>query len=94
MVKVRDSKLSKGKAKTIAFLSDSIIPTEVSKMLELAVTYAQEKRSSTIRFVINEPTATLDFFAGCDAILAGVINPESTRTSACRPTPPCSSWRK
>ena len=74
---MRDSKLGARRTKIIAFFSEGIIPTEVSKMLELLVTYAQEKRSSTIRFVINGPTSQPDIFAGCDAILAGVINPES-----------------
>ena len=77
MVKVRDNKLSKGKAKVIAFLSESILPTEISKNLEYALTYAQEKRSCTIRYVPNEPTAQPAIFAGYDGILAGVVNPQS-----------------
>ena len=72
MVKVRDSKLGKAKAKVIAFVSENIFPTQVSKMLEYAMAYAQEKRSCTMRFIIEDPASEPNIFADCDGILADV----------------------
>ncbi len=77
MVKVQDSKLGKGKAKVIAFVSESIFPTQVSKTLDYAATYAQERRSCTMRFAFEDLSAQPNIFDGCDGILADVIKQET-----------------
>ena len=77
MVKERDSKLKKTKAKVIAFVSDSVLPTEITKQLEYATAYAQERRSCTLRFVMGEQSAKPDTFVGCDGILADISIPNT-----------------
>ena len=58
MVKIQDSEFGKGKAKVIAFVSESILPTQISKMLDNAATYAQEWRNCTIRLVMEKMEAS------------------------------------
>ena len=73
MVKIQDSEFGKGKAKVIAFVSESILPTQISKMLDNAATYAQEWRNCTIRLVMEKMATHPDVFADCDGIFADVF---------------------
>lgn len=75
MVKVRDSKLGTKRTKTIAFVSDSVLPTEISDSLKHVTTYAQERRSCTIRFVMEDMIVQPSIFDGCDGILADACMP-------------------
>ena len=77
MVRLQDRKFGKGKAKVIAFVSESIFPTQVSRTLDYAATYAQERRSCTMRFALEELSAQPNIFNGCDGILADVIKQET-----------------
>ena len=74
---MRNSKLGKAKTKVIAFVSESILPTQVSKTLDYAATYAQERRSCTMRFALGELSAQPNIFDGCDGILADVFKQET-----------------
>lgn len=72
VVKALNRKLDGRKAKTIAFVSESILPTQVGRMLDCAAAYAQGNRSCSIRLVLEKLLSRQGIFAGCDGILADV----------------------
>ncbi len=72
MIKGRNRRLDGRKTKTIAFVSESILPTQVSRMLDCAAAYAQGNRSCSIRLVLKKLLSQQGIFAGCDGILADV----------------------
>ena len=72
---IRDTSLGAGRTKTIAFVSDSVLPTEISDLLKHVTTYAQERRSCTIRFILEDLLAQPSIFDGCDGILADACMP-------------------
>ena len=75
VVKALNRKLDGRKAKTIAFVLESALPAQVNKMLESAAAYAQERRSCTIRFLLEELSSRPNVLVGCDGILADVYKP-------------------
>ena len=72
VVKALNRRLDGRKAKTIAFVSESILPTQVGRMLDCAAAYAQGNRSCSIRLVLEKLLSRQGIFAGCDGILADV----------------------
>ena len=75
VVKALNRKRDGRKAKTIAFVLESALPAQVNKMLESAAAYAQERRSCTIRFLLEELSSRPNVLVGCDGILADVYKP-------------------
>lgn len=77
MAEALNSKLRRRKPKAIAYVSENIFPTIISKTLDYATAYAHEHRSCTIRFVLLKPSDRRENFAGCDGILADVFKQDT-----------------